>query len=48
MGLRQATLPKMHMTKLLTLICIFAFEPMISRFRIFLHALEEGSNKHMF
>ena len=47
-GLRQAVLPKLTLTKLLSLICIFAFKPMIYRLKWFLYALEEGSNRPMF
>ena len=46
-GLRQAVLPKLTLTKLLSLICIFAFKPMIYRLKWFLYALEEGSNRPM-
>ena len=47
-GLRQAVFPKLTMTKFLSLACIFAFQPMISRLKWFLYALEEGSNRPMF
>jgi len=46
-GLEQGSLPKMWVTKLFSLICIFAFWPMFSCPQVFFHALEEGSIEPM-